>query len=389
MEGFGAVRKGGPPPGFEPRPGPSRRNIDAPPGPYNTGGRAGEFAGVVQPDPTMSGPKLNIDAAKLNAFLGQAVNDMGAAFQTALIMLGERLGLYKAMAGAGPMSPGELAKKTETDERYVREWLCAQAASGYVTFDGASGRFTLPDEQALLLAVESGPAYLPAAYQIIASTVMDEPQLRDIFRTGFGFGWHQHSACLFDGTERFFRPSYAGNLITSWIPSLEGVEAKLRSGARVADVGCGHGSSTILMAQAYPKSTFVGFDYHGPSIERAREKAEQAGVADRATFEVAASKEYPGSDFDLVGFFDCLHDMGDPVGAAQHVRSSLKPDGTWLIVEPFAGNRIEDNLNPVGRVFYAASAMICTPASRSQEVGLARGAQAGEAKQRVVVTPGG
>ena len=337
----------------------------------------------------MSTPKLNVDPARLNAFLGRALNDMGAAFQTALIILGERLGLYRAMAGAGPMQPGDLAKKTETDERYVREWLCAQAASGYVTYDPANGSFTLPDEQALLLAVDSGPAFLPAAYQIIASTVIDEPQLRETFKTGFGFGWHQHCSFLFDGTERFFRPSYAANLITSWIPALNGVEAKLKSGARVADVGCGHGASTILMAQAYPRSRFVGYDYHEPSVKRAREAADRAGVADRATFEVAASKEYPGSGFDLVAFFDCLHDMGDPAGAARHVRSSLKPDGTWLIVEPFAGDRIEENLNPVGRVYYAASTMSCTPASRSQEVGLALGAQAGERRLREVVTQGG
>lgn len=339
--------------------------------------------------PMTTSPQLNIDPAKLNAFLGQALNDMGAAFQTALIILGERLGLYKAMAGAGALLPAEVAKKTETDERYVREWLCAQAASGYVTYDPASGRFTLPDEQAFLLAVNTGPAYLPAAYQIIASTVVDEPQLRETFKTGFGFGWHQHCKNLFEGTERFFRPSYAANLITSWIPALQGVHAKLQQGAQVADVGCGHGASTILMAQAYPESTFIGYDYHEPSIARASEAAEQAGVGDRVKFKVAASKDFPGSDFDLVAFFDCLHDMGDPVGAARHVRSALKPDGTWLIVEPAAGDRIEDNLNPVGRVYYAASTMICTPASRSQETGLALGAQAGEKKLREVVTQGG
>ncbi|MEO7414064.1 MAG: class I SAM-dependent methyltransferase [Opitutaceae bacterium] len=338
---------------------------------------------------TTTTPKLDIDPAKLNAFLGQALNDMGAAFQTALIILGERLGLYKAMAGGGPLLPMEVAKKTGTEERYVKEWLCAQAASGYVTYDPPSGRFTLPDEQALLLAVDSGPAYLPAAYQIIASTVMDEPQLRETFKTGFGFGWHQHCKALFEGTERFFRPSYAANLITSWIPALQGVEAKLQRGAQVADVGCGHGASTILMAQAYPKSTFTGYDYHEPSVACATEAAQQAGVSDRVTFKVAASKDFPGTGFDLVAFFDCLHDMGDPVGAAKHVRSTLKPDGTWLIVEPAAGDRIEDNLNPVGRVFYAASTMICTPASRSQEVGLALGAQAGEQKIREVVTQGG
>ena len=337
----------------------------------------------------MNTPKLNPNPEKLNAFLGQALNDMGAAFQTALIILGERLGLYKAMAGAGALTPGELAAKTGTDERYVREWLCAQAASGYVVYDGATGRFTLPDEQALLLAVDTGPAYLPAAYQIIASTVMDEPQLRETFKTGFGFGWHQHCAALFEGTERFFRPSYAGNLINSWIPALDGVEARLKAGGSVADVGCGHGASTILMAQAYPHSKFVGYDYHAPSVERAREAAKAAGVAGRVTFEVSGAKEYPGRNFDLVAFFDCLHDMGDPTGAAQHVRSTLKPDGTWMIVEPAAGDRIEDNLNPVGRVFYAASTMICTPASKSQEVGLALGAQAGEARLREVVMKGG
>lgn len=337
----------------------------------------------------MSSPQLNPNPDKLNAFLGQALNDMGAAIQTALIIIGDRLGLYRAMAGAGPMTPAELAARTETDERYVREWLCAQAASSYVQYDPAAGKFTLPDEQALLLAVDTGPAFLPAAYQIIASTVVDEPQLRESFRTGFGFGWHQHCGGLFEGTERFFRPSYATHLISSWIPSLNGTEAKLKAGARVADVGCGFGASTILMAQAYPKSTFVGYDYHEPSIKAARERAAAAGVADRITFTVAGAKDYPGQDFDLVAFFDCLHDMGDPVGAAKHVRTSLKRDGTWLIVEPAASDRIEDNLNPVGRVYYAASTLVCTPASRAQEVGLALGAQAGESRLREVTMKGG
>jgi len=337
----------------------------------------------------MNTPELKVDSAKLMSFLGKALNDMGAAFQTALIVIGERLGLYRAMAGAGPMTPADLAKKTETDERYVREWLCAQAASGYVEYDAKSGKFTLPDEQALLLAVNTGPAFLPAAYQIIASTVVDEPQLRETFKTGFGFGWHQHCAALFEGTERFFRPGYVANLTSSWIPSLNGVEAKLKAGGRVADIGCGHGASTILMAQAYPKSTFIGYDYHEPSIGHARAAAKAAGVSDRVKFEVAASKDYPGAGFDLVAFFDSLHDMGDPVGAAKHVKTSLKPDGTWMIVEPFANDKVEDNLNPVGRVFYAASALICTPASRAQEVGLALGAQAGEARLHKVVTQGG
>jgi SAM-dependent methyltransferase len=337
----------------------------------------------------MNAPKLNPNPDKLNAFLGQALNDMGAAIQTALIIIGDRLGLYKAMAGAGPMTPAELAAKSETDERYVREWLCAQAASSYVQNDPKSGKFTLPDEQALLLAVDTGPAFLPAAYQIIASTVVDEPQLRECFKTGFGFGWHQHCAALFEGTERFFRPSYATHLISSWIPSLNGTESRLKAGARVADVGCGFGASTILMAQAYPNSRFVGYDNHEPSIKSARERAAAAGVGDRISFEVAGAKDFPGKDFDLVAFFDCLHDMGDPVGAAKHVKTSLKPDGTWLIVEPAAGDRIEDNLNPVGRVYYAASTMVCTPASKAQEVGLALGAQAGESRLREVATKGG
>ena len=337
----------------------------------------------------MKAPQLSPNPEKLNAFLGQALNDMGAAFQIALIILGERLGLYKAMAGAGPLTPAQLAARTQTEERYVKEWLCAQAAGHYVTYDPATGRFTLPDEQALLLAVDNGPAYLPAAYQVIASTVVDEPQLRETFRTGFGFAWHQHDRGLFEGTERFFRPSYAANLVTSWIPALDGVEARLKAGAQVADVGCGHGASTILMAQAYPKSQFTGFDYHEPSIKRAREAADAAGVGDHVRFAVAGAKDFPGKAYDLVAFFDCLHDMGDPVGVARHVLGSLKPDGTWLIVEPFAGDRIEQNLNPVGRVFYAASTMICTPVSRSQEVGLALGAQAGEAKLRDVVKQGG
>lgn len=337
----------------------------------------------------MSASKLNADPGKLEAFLGRALNDMGAAFKTALIIIGERVGLYKAMAGAGPMTPAELAEKTGTSERYVREWLCAQAASGYVEYDAKSEKFTLPDEQALLLAVDNGPAYLPAAYQVIASTVTDEPQLRETFKTGFGFGWHQHCAGLFEGTERFFRPSYAASLVSSWIPALNGTEAKLKAGGKVADVGCGHGASTILMAQAYPKSHFVGYDYHEPSIATARRRADEAGVADRISFEVAGASNFPGKEFDLVAFFDCLHDMGDPVGAAAHVRSSLKPDGSWMIVEPAAGDRIEDNLNPVGRVFYAASTMICTPASKAQEVGLALGAQAGEARLQDVAKRGG
>ena len=330
-----------------------------------------------------------IDETKLNEFMGKALGDMGAAMNAALVLLGDELGLYKAMAGAGPMTADVLAEKTGTFPRYVREWLSAQAASGYVTYDPATRTFTLPPEQAMALAQEGSPAFIAGAFQIIRSVMLDEPVVRDAFKSGKGVGWHEHSPGLFQGTERFFRPGYVAHLTTEWIPALDGADEKLQRGARVADVGCGHGASTILMAQAYPNSRFFGFDYHEPSIEIARVTAEMAGVQDRVTFESAPSKSYPGGDYDLVAFFDCLHDMGDPIGAAAHVRQSLAPDGTWMIVEPFAHDQLENNLNPVGRIFYAASTMICTPASRSQEVGLALGAQAGEAQLREVVTQGG
>ena len=342
------------------------------------------------PNVTQSPPAAaSIDEAKLNDFMGQAVMDMGAAINAALVLLGDRLGLYKAMHGAGPLTAAELAAKTGTSERYVREWLSAQAAGGYVTYDAASDRFTLPPEQGLALAVEDSPCFIPGAFQVIASVLHDEPKIRAAFKSGNGVGWHEHHHDLFEGTERFFRPNYAANLVSSWIPSLEGVEAKLKAGARVADIGCGHGASTILMAQSYPNSTFFGFDYHGASIEAARRRADAAGLGARITFDTAPAKGYPGTGYDLVTFFDCLHDMGDPVGAARHVRQSLAADGTWMIVEPFAGDRLEDNLNPIGRVFYGASTMICTPASKAQEVGLALGAQAGEARLRKVITDAG
>ncbi len=332
---------------------------------------------------------MQIDPAKLDKFMGQALGELGAGMNAALVIIGDKLGLYKAMAGAGPLTPAELAAKTSTTERYVREWLNAQAAGGFVTYDAATARYTLPDEQAFALAVEDSPAYLPGAFQVVASVLKDEPRITEAFRTGAGVGWHEHCADLFQGTERFFRPSYAANLISSWIPALDGVEAKLKAGAKVADVGCGHGASTILMAKAYPKSQFVGFDYHAPSIEHAWKAAEKAGLADRVGFQVAWAKEFPGKGYDLVAFFDCLHDMGDPAGAAAHVRGTLAPNGTWMIVEPFAHDRVEQNLNPIGRVYFSASTMICTPASRAQEVGLALGAQAGEARLRDVVMQGG
>jgi SAM-dependent methyltransferase len=332
---------------------------------------------------------MSIDQAKLDKFLGQFVADLGGTMNAALVVIGEKLGLYKAMAGSGPMTSHDVSKKTGVDERYIREWLSAQAAGGYMAYDAATQRFELPPEQALALADENSPAYLPGAFELALSALRDEEKVTEAFRVGKGMGWHEHDPGLFRGTERFFRPGYAANLVSSWIPALEGVQGKLERGGRVADVGCGHGASTILMAQAYPNAEFVGYDYHDRSIEWARRAAQGAGVADRVRFEVASAKNYPGRDYDFVAFFDCLHDMGDPVGAASHVRQTLRSDGTWMIVEPFANDRLEDNLNPVGRLYYCASTMICTPASKSQEVGLALGAQAGESRLRQVVTEGG
>ena len=330
-----------------------------------------------------------LDQAKLHEFVMRAVGEMGAAMNAALIVIGDKLGLYKAMAGAGPMTSAELAKKTGTAERYVREWLASQAAGGFVTYDAASGKYTLPPEQALALADETSPVFLPGFFEVVAACVKDEPKITDAFRSGKGVGWHEHDHGLFAGTERFFRPNYRAHLVSEWIPALEGIEAKLKAGAKVADVGCGLGTSTILMAQAYPKSSFVGFDYHDGSIKMAREAAAKAGVGDRVKFEVAKAKDYPGKGFDFVAFFDCLHDMGDPEGAAKHVKESMTPDGTWMIVEPFAHDKLEDNLNPIGRVYYAASTMLCTPASLSQEVGLALGAQAGEGRLSKILKAAG
>jgi 2-polyprenyl-3-methyl-5-hydroxy-6-metoxy-1,4-benzoquinol methylase len=332
---------------------------------------------------------MAIDGEKLNAFLGKAIVDFGATFNAALIRIGDRLGLYKAMAAGGPQTSEELAKKTGTAERYIREWLSAQAAGGYVTYDPANKKFHLSEEQAFAMADENSPAFLPGAFQVALASVKAEDQIAERFKTGKGMGWHEHHPELFVGTERFFRPGYAANLIGAWIPALEGVDAKLKRGGRVADIGCGLGASTVLMAKSYPKSEFVGFDYHDKSIETAKQRAKEAGVGDRIKFEVAKAKDYPGKDYDFVTFFDCLHDMGDPAGAAAHVRSSLAKDGTWMIVEPNAGDKLEDNLHPIGRAFYGASTLLCTPASLSQEVGLALGAQAGEKRLREVVTSGG
>ncbi len=330
-----------------------------------------------------------IDESKLNAFLGQAITEMGAAMNAALIILGDKLGLYKAMAGAGPLTSAQVALKTKLNERYVREWLSAQAAGGFLTYDATAQTFTLPPEQAFALAMEDSPVYLPGFFFIVSSVMKDVPKIEEGFRTGRGVGWHEHDHELFHGTEKFFRPNYRAHLVSEWIPALDGVEEKLKAGAKVADVGCGLGTSAILMAQAYPKSTFVGFDYHDKSIELACEAAKRAGVSDRVKFEVAAAKNYPGSGYDFIAFFDCLHDMGDPEGAARHARKSLDRDGTWMIVEPFANDRLEDNLNPIGRIFYSASTTLCTPASLSQEVGLALGAQAGEARLTKVLNDAG
>ena len=325
---------------------------------------------------------------KLMGLVHQAVGDFGSILTGALVVLGDRLDLYRHLAAAGrPLTSAELASAAGCAERYVREWLNGQAASGYVTY--TDGRYALDEEQATAFTDESSPACVIGGFQAMLAATRAIDRLTVAFRTGAGLGWHEHHDDLFRGTERFFRPGYAANLTTSWIPALEGVEDKLRRGAKVADVGCGHGASTIIMARAFPESTFTGFDYHAPSIDAARKAAAEAGVDDRVSFEVAPAKEYPGTGYDLVGFFDCLHDMGDPAGAARHVLTSLAPDGTWLIVEPFANDDTAGNLNPVGRLFYSVSTLVCTPASLSQEVGTALGAQAGETRLRDVVTTAG
>jgi len=330
-----------------------------------------------------------LDQDKLNSFVGKMLGDLGAAMGAPLVIIGDKLGLYKTMAASGPLSAADLAAKSGCAERYIREWLGAQAAAGYVDYDIAADRYALSPEQAMVFADEASPVFFAGAFDIIAAAFQAEPRMAENFRTGKGMGWHEQHQCLFRGTERFFRTTYNHALVPSWLPALDGVVPKLERGGTVADVGCGHGASTILMAKAFPKSDFVGFDYHVPSIETARAKAVEAGMADRVRFETASSKAYPGSDYDLVTFFDCLHDMGDPAGAARHVRSTLAPDGTWMVVEPFAHDCAHQNFNPVGRVYYSASTLICTPASLSQEVGTALGAQAGEARLREVIMSGG
>jgi SAM-dependent methyltransferase len=330
-----------------------------------------------------------IDPARLEAFLEQAVGDIGAAAAGALTLTGHRLGLFRALAGAGPLTAARLAERTGTRERYVREWLNAQAAGGYVRYEPASDAYELPPEQALALADADSPFFLAGGFDILAAMWADTERMVQAFRSGEGVGWHDHDHRLFSGTEQFFRPGYRTHLTTEWIPALEGVEEKLQRGARVADVGCGHGASTILMARAYPASTFVGIDYHRDSIETARKRAAEAGVSDRARFEMASAEGLPGGEYDLICFFDCFHDLGDPKGAAARAREALAPDGVLMLVEPMAGDRIEDNLNPLGRLGYSFSTFLCTPNSLSQAVGTALGAQAGQARLTEVLNRAG
>ena len=328
-----------------------------------------------------------IDGDRLMSFVFRAVDEVGATLNAALVVLGDRLGWYRALA-AGPLTPHELAVATDTDEHYAREWLGAQAAGSYVEYDAATGRYRLPAEHAVALTDESSPAFLPGLFQIAVGTVADASRVTERARLGGGVGWHEHNPDVHHGCERFFRPGYHAHLVQEWLPAV-GVVDTLRAGGRVADVGCGHGASTVLMAQAFPESTFVGSDYHEASIEVARERAADAGVADRVTFELATAQSFGGTGYDLVTTFDALHDMGDPVGAARHVRGALADDGTWLVVEPMAGDHVEDNLNPVGRAYYGFSTLLCTPASLAQDVGLAIGTQAGPARIRGIVTEAG
>jgi 2-polyprenyl-3-methyl-5-hydroxy-6-metoxy-1,4-benzoquinol methylase len=344
------------------------------------------MATIAPPQPVQS---RELDPAKLETFMHKMVGDMGAAMSGSLVITGYKLGLYPKLAEIGPATSQQLADALGLDERYVREWLSAQAASGFVDYDAESDRFSMNPEQAMALANEDSPVYVAPAFELIASAYIDEPKITDAFQSGAGVGWHEHHECLFRGTEKFFRPGYRANLVSAWLPALEGVVEKLLRGAKVADIGCGAGASTIVMARAFPNSEFVGFDYHGKSIERAREAAAEEGHLPNLSFEVATAKEARGSDFDLVCTFDCLHDMGDPVGAARHVREMLKHDGTFMIVEPMAGDSLAENLNPVGRMYYSASTMICTPGSKAQEVGLALGAQAGEVRLRTVLGEAG
>ncbi len=330
-----------------------------------------------------------MDQKKLDQFVGKFLSDFGGAVHGPNILIGEQLGFYKTIVSKGPLTAPELARKTSTNERMVREWLAAQAASGYVEFDSTTEKYSMTPEQAFALADENSPVYIPGAFYVVGSLYHDWRKVAEAYKTGKGLGWHEHHDDLFVGTKKFFRPGYLTNLVSSWLPALEGVVPKLQAGGRVADVGCGLGSSTIIMAKAYPKSSFIGYDYHLESIELARKDADTERVTSNVDFEQADAKSYPGKDLDLVAFFDSLHDMGDPVGVARHVYNSLKKNGTWMIVEPFAHEKMVDNMNPVGRIFYNASSMVCVPASLAQEVGLGLGAQTPDSKIREVVMSGG
>lgn len=328
-----------------------------------------------------------MNEAKLHEFMGKLVSDLSGAAMIASMVVGEELGLYRAMASSDPLTADELARRTGCNARLVREWLNAQAAAGYVEY--ADGRYRLPAEQALALAVEDSPVYVAGGATVLASLFLDKDKQVAAMRGDGAISWGEHHASMFSGVEKFFRPGYKANLVATWLPALEGVVAKLERGAKVADVGCGHGASTVIMAQAYPRSRFYGFDFHRPSIETARQRAQEGSVADRVTFVESTAKGYLEGDFDLICFFDCLHDMGDPVGAARQAYKALKPDGTVLLVEPFAGDNLQDNFNPIGRMYYAASTFLCTPNSLSQEVGRALGAQAGEATLSQVFSEAG
>ncbi len=332
--------------------------------------------------------QLNED--KLNTFVGKMLGDLGGAFSVPTVRLGMRLGLFGALHEGGPATSADLAKRAGgLTERYVREWALAQAANGYIDYDSATATFSISPEQAMVFAVKDSPVYLAGAFELAAAMIEGEPKVEHSFRTGAGVRWGDSAGCLFCATGAFFRPGYVNNLMQSWLPALDGVEAKLKSGAKVADIGCGVGFSTVMMAQAFPETRFVGYDFHAPSIEEARKHAKTHGVDGRVTFEALAAKDIKDTDFDLVTFFDCLHDMGDPRGCATHIKRILKPDGTWMIVEPIAGDKPQDNMNAVGRLYYNASTMICVPTSLDQEVGEGLGAQAGEAKLTEVIRAGG
>ena len=331
---------------------------------------------------------MELDESKLHELLGKVVTEMGAAANGPLVIIGDKLGLFEALANNGQMTADELASTTRTAERYVREWLSAQAASGYVSYDLESEKFFMTPEQIAVFGNRNSPVFMTGAFYAITSVYIDEPKIERAFKTGEGVAWGDHNTCLFCGTEKFFSPSYQDNLTSNWITALDGVEEKLKRGAKVADVGCGHAASTIIMAKAYPKSTFLGVDFHDKSIEKAKSRAKEAGV-DNVEFILSTAKNLPGKDYDFITFFDCLHDMGDPVGACSHVKEALKPDGTCMIVEPYSHDSLAENLNPVGRAFYAFSTSLCVPCSLNQEVGLALGAQAGEKRLKETILTSG